>query len=199
MKTVTLGLSTHRNIAPEAVDAVNASAYRYLESVKADCEAKGEQLVMLNSLAEGGDTLLAKAALSLGIPYIAVLPRKKASYAADFEGKALDDFLFLCDKAKTVMVSPDIEQENDTTLDYTYRQAGIYVAAASDIFLALWDGVPGKPNGCGAAEAYAFAGVGGYRDPTGAYPLKKRTLCHILTPRPGQPTDHAGEIHIFQT
>lgn len=189
-----VGLSTHRRIAPEAIERLETAAYTVLKELLDKCAQEDSSLVMLNSLAEGGDTILARLALSLGIPYIAVLPREKASYAEDFEGKALTEFYCLCDKAEKITVTPNIEQEERSDFDYFYRQAGIFVAAMSDVFIALWDGVPGKADGCGAAEAYEFARAASYRDPSGAYPLKKRTLYHILTPRPTQDTQNAGKI-----
>ncbi len=198
MKRIYLGLSTHRRIAPEAIEAVNHATHTFVKQTKDKIEAEGNCLVMLNSLAEGGDTLLCRIALSLGIPYIAVLPRTKDSYAEDFSGDALQEFLALCDSAESVIVTPDIEKADDRSLDYGYRQAGIYVAAKSDIFLALWDGVCGKPNGCGAAEAYGFAKDASYQDPDSRYPNKPRILCHILTPRPGQDSSPAGKTVISQ-
>ncbi|MBQ7365525.1 MAG: hypothetical protein IJW46_08000 [Clostridia bacterium] len=191
-----IGLSTHRRIAPEAIGKVEAAARSLLHKLKEEAIRENQELVMLNSLAEGGDTMLAKLALSLNIPYIAILPREKASYAEDFEGEALCDFLTLCDQANAIAVTPNIEGDDRLDYDYFYRQAGIFVAARSDTFLALWDGVPGKPDGCGAAEAYAFAQSAAYADPTGGYPLKSRTLYHILTPRPTQDTARAGEITV---
>lgn len=189
-----VGLSTHRRIAPDAIGRVTDAAHTVLNELLDRCAQENSYLVMLNSLAEGGDTILARLALSLGIPYIAVLPREKESYAEDFEGEALQEFLSLCDKAAKITVTPNIEGENRSDYDYFYRQAGISVAAMSDSFIALWDGVPGKKEGCGAAEAYEFARTADYRDPAGAYPLKKRTLYHILTPRPTQDTKDAGKI-----
>lgn len=189
-----LGLSTHRRIHPDALPAIENAAVSLLKEVKAKAEKDGKALVMLNSLAEGGDTMLARAAIALKIPYIAILPRSLESYAEDFEGDAKREFFALCESAEAVSVTPDIEKTGEDSYDYFYRQAGIYVAARSDLFIALWDGVAGKPNGCGAAEAYGFATKADYRDPTGDYPVKARTVWHILTPRPTQDPTGAGKI-----
>lgn len=189
-----VGLSTHRRIHPEAIDRVEAAAKELLLALLDKSREDGRTLVMLNSLAEGGDTILARLAVELSIPYIAILPRPLTSYAEDFEGEAQKELFALCDKAREVRISPDIEGEGRSDYDYLYRQAGIYVAAKSDVFIALWDGVPGKPDGCGAAEAYAFAKSACYADPNGDYPLKPRTLYHILTPRPTQTPENAGKV-----
>ena len=194
MNTCYLGLSTHRRIHPDAVEKVSAAARRVLLEVKEKAMAENSSLVMLNSLAEGGDTLLARLAIELKIPFIAVLPRPLSSYSEDFEGKAKAELFSLSAKSQNLFVTPDIEKEGRSDYDYFYRQAGIYVAAKSDIFLALWDGVAGRPDGCGAAEAYDFAKSASYADPENAYPLKTRTLYHILTPRPTQDPSDAGEI-----
>ncbi len=194
MNTCYLGLSTHRRIHPDALSKVEASARAVLLEAKAYAEANGSYLVMLNSLAEGGDTLLARLAIELKIPFIAVLPRPLSSYSEDFEGAAKAELFSLSAKSQNLFVTPDIEKEGRSDYDYFYRQAGIYVAAKSDIFLALWDGVAGRPDGCGAAEAYDFAKTASYADPEHAYPLKTRILYHILTPRPAQDPSGAGEI-----
>lgn len=189
-----LGLSTHRRIHPDAIEKVEAAAESLLSQLLQKSREDGVSLVMLNSLAEGGDTILARLAIKMKIPFIAVLPRPLTSYAEDFEGAAKAELFSLLAKSETLFVTPDIEGEGRSDYDYFYRQAGIYVAAKSDIFIALWDGVPGKPDGCGAAEAYAFAKSVSYADPEGAYPLKPRTLYHILTPRPTQTPENAGKV-----
>lgn len=194
MKILYLGLSTHRRIHPDALRKIEAAARAVLIEAKAYAADRDSYLVMLNSLAEGGDTLLARLAIELKIPFIAVLPRPLSSYSEDFEGAAKAELFSLASKSQNLFVSPDIEKKGRSDYDYFYRQAGIYVAAKSDIFLALWDGVPSKPDGCGAAEAYDFAKSASYVDPENAYPIKPRTLYHILTPRPTQDPAHAGEI-----
>ena len=194
MNTCYLGLSTHRRIHPDAIERVRAAARRVLLEVNEKAMAENSSLVMLNSLAEGGDTLLARLAIELKIPFIAVLPRPLSSYAEDFEGAAKAELFSLCAKSETLFVTPDIEKRGRDDYDYFYRQAGIFVAAKSDVFLALWDGVAGKPDGCGAAEAYDFAKSASYADPENTYPLKTRILYHILTPRPTQDPSKAGEI-----
>ncbi len=194
MKELYLGLSTHRKIAPEALDAVKTSTLAVLSDEQRRANAEGKRLVMLNSLAEGGDTLCAEAALALGIPYIALLPRPQKSYLEDFSETAREEFLFLCSQARELLVSPDIEGKGLADYDYLYRQASIYVAAFPDIFLALWDGVEGKAGGCGAAEAYDFAHNRGYNDPDKRLPRKCRRIIHILTPREGKMQQDAGAI-----
>ena len=189
-----IGLSTHRRIHPDALPKIEAAVFSLLSNIKREAEDNGKTLIMLNSLAEGGDTLLARAAIALEIPYIAVLPRALTSYAEDFDGEAKREFFTLCDKASEILVTPDIECTGKRDYDYFYRQAGIYVAAKSDIFIALWDGVAGKPDGCGAAEAYGFATKADYADPTGSYPQKPRSVYHVLTPRPTHCPDGAGNI-----
>lgn len=195
MKTpLYLGLSTHRRIHPVALPKIEEAAKAVLaEAVKIAAD-RDSYLVMLNSLAEGGDTLLARLAIKMKIPIIAILPRVLTSYAEDFESDAKMELFSLTAKSENLFVTPDIEKRGRSDYDYFYRQAGIYVAAKSDIFVALWDGVAGKPDGCGAAEAYDFAKNASYADPEHAYPLKARTLYHILAPRPTQDPTRAGEI-----
>ena len=133
MNTCYLGLSTHRRIHPDAIETVRAAARQVLLEVNEKAMAENSSLVMLNSLAEGGDTLLARLAIELKIPFIAVLPRPLSSYAEDFEGAAKAELFSLCAKSETLFVTPDIEKKGRDDYDYFYRQAGIFVAAKSNM------------------------------------------------------------------
>ena len=71
--------------------------------------------------------------------------------------------------------------------NFRYRQADIYVAEHCHVLLALWDGTPGKPGGCGAAETVDFMMRRSYRTPdwTGLYPDRGRVI-HIPVRRRGK-------------
>ena len=140
---IVIGVTAHRRIR-EQDDSV------ILEAVKTELRKLQEQcphspLVMLSSLAEGGDLLCADAAESLGIPLIAALPRPLADYEKDFSREAKLRLLHHSARAEQVFVAPHTEAlpESATLRDFQFRQAGIYVASHSHVLLALWDGGPG--------------------------------------------------------
>ncbi|MBR3037572.1 MAG: hypothetical protein IKI52_02600, partial [Clostridia bacterium] len=169
MKTETIpiliGVTGHRTVReadrPVLLDAVK----RELKALKARCPHT--RLVMLNALASGADQLCAEAAEALGIPLIAVLPFEKEAYEADFDGAALTAFRASYDRAEQAFVAPATEAEpQEPSQNFSYRQAGVYIAAHAQVLLALWDGEPGGE--CGTAAVVDCFLHGAYRPVYGA-------------------------------
>lgn len=180
---IIIGVTGHRAIRPEDESALLASVKAELEKIRALCPAS--PLVMLSSLAEGGDLLCAEAAAELDIPLIAVLPREASDYENDFSPEAKARFAFHCARALDVFTAPytELAPEGGANRSYTFRQAGIYVSSHCHVLLALWDGQPGK-YGCGTAEAVDFA-------------LEKgKAVIHVFTPR-ADASGRAGEVRVL--
>ena len=78
---IMIGITGHRDIPDGARGAIYEAVKAELLKLRGLCP--NSALVMLNSLAEGGDLLCADAAEELGIPLIAALPRKKEDYVND--------------------------------------------------------------------------------------------------------------------
>ena len=153
---LTVGVTGHRILRPEDEPALAAGVKRELERLRA--AYPHTPLVMLNSLAEGADQLCAEVALGMDVPLIAALPMAQAAYEKDFAGPALDRFRSLLGRAEQSFVAPAAEAAPKTPdRDFSYRQAGIYVATHCHVLLALWDGEAGTEAGCGTAEAVDFA------------------------------------------
>ena len=150
---VIVGVTGHRDLVDEDIPVLRKAVRTQLRKLKKVCP--NSPLVMLNSLAEGGDQLCAEVALEEGFELRAVLPMPLGEYEKDFEGDALERLQALVAVAKDVFVSPQIEEYRKGR-DYLFRQAGIYVAQHCHFLLALWDGESGKPEGCGSAEAVDF-------------------------------------------
>ena len=181
---VMIGISGHRFIRNQDVGVIRQAVRSELQKLQALCPHS--PVVMLSSLAEGGDLVCADAAEELDIPLIAVLPRSREDYERDFSEEALARFAHHCARAEQVFVAPETEPppQGGATRDYQFRQAGIYVASHCHILLALWDGEPGK-HGCGTAEAVDFALNGSYA-PVSGVPLRcgsNEAVIHIFMPR----------------
>ena len=193
-----VGVTGHRSLRPEDREALYASVTRELEALQRRCPSS--PLVMLTSLAEGGDLLCADAAQSLGIPLLAALPMERSAYAADFSAEALRRFDAHCARAEKVFVAPFTEAAPETDdRDFRYRQAGIYVAAHCHVLLALWDGGAGTAAACGTAEAVDFALHGSYC-PAGGMPLRdggNLAVLHIFTPRGDRTGESAGTVRVL--
>lgn len=197
--SIVVGVTAHRSIRPQDRDALRGAVKQELEKLRALCP--NSCLVLLCSLAEGGDQLCADAAEELGIPLIAVLPTQAEIYEKDFSPEALARFRHHCARAEQVLVTPctealpvDIDRR-----DYQFRQAGIYVSSHCHVLLALWDGGPGTAAACGTAEAVDFALRGSYRPLSGVC-LRAGSnveVIHIFTPRGEHTEEAAGTVHLL--
>ena len=156
---IIVGGSGRRHIRPEDAARVKEAAKRELTGLRERYPASPVRLLV--SLAEGGDTLLVRAARECGIPYTVVLPFDAEEFARDFAGDALREYRENLAAADEVIVCPDLEGDGKrhslsirgAGRDYYYRQATLYVVRTCHLLIAVWDGVPGAKGGCGTGEA----------------------------------------------
>ena len=195
---VIVGVTGHRDIRRQDEPTIQEAVRSELKKLQVLCAYS--PLMMLNSLAEGGDLLCADAAEELGIPLIAVLPREQADYERDFSEEAKKRFAHHCTRAEKIVVAQAVEalREGDMARDYSFRQAGIYVAAHCHVLLALWDGEPVQ-FGCGTAEMVDAVLNGSY-DPVSGVALRSgsnEAVIHIFTPRKEQTGKAAGSVQVL--
>ena len=121
--SVVVGVTGHREIREQDRAAIAASVRAELEKLRSLCPHSS--LVMLNSLAEGGDLLCADVAEELGIPLIAALPRERKDYEQDFGVEALERFSHHCARASQVFTAPATEAipAEGASRNYQFRQA----------------------------------------------------------------------------
>ena len=195
---IVVGVTGHLAIRPEDRSALSAAVRKELKHIRELCPHSG--VVMLTSLAAGGDLLCADAAEELGIPVAAALPRPREDYALDFDEVDRARVEAHCDRAEQVFVTPPTEAlpAGGVTRDYQFRQAGIYVAAHCHVLLALWDGGPGTRAACGTAEAVDFALKGSYSPASGVSVRSdsNEAVIHVFTPR-GERTGKAGAVRVL--
>lgn len=176
---ITIGVTGHRDLTEESVEILQKVVHDELEKIKYLCP--NSELVMLNSLASGADTLCAIEALKLGYRLECPLPVELDLYRNDFsddEKTVLDE---LVSKADRVFVAPNVE-EGEISRNYHFRQAGIYVASHSHVLMALWDGESPKNDGCGTAEAVDFMLNRSYASDS-SFTAMDGAVIHVLTPR----------------
>ena len=195
---IVIGVTGHREIRKRDLPAIREAVRGQLQKLRSLCPAS--PLLMLSSLAEGGDMLCADVAEELNIPLIAVLPRERTDYERDFGPEALARFAHHCARAEQVFVAPPAEVIPETGVgrNFGFRQAGIYVSGHSHILIALWDGEPGR-HGCGTAEAVDFALNGSYDPAFGAAPRSENNeaVIHIFTPRGEATGENAGAVRVL--
>ena len=125
----------------------------------------------MSALADGADTIAAKAALGLGYALDAPLPFAVADYEKDFSADAVDEhtpaplqeFRALVEKARSVLPLPgrrrtavDTKEQGDLKENRAYEAVGLTVLSQADILLAVWDGERSRGRG-GTAEMVAEA------------------------------------------
>lgn len=165
MTTVPLvvGVTSHRNIPAREMEPVWQRVRDFFARLRN--EYPGLPLVVLSSLAEGGDQWVAEEAIASGIRLIAPLPLKREQYALDFEpGDARDRFEYLCSKAELIEL-PTLSSEDGASAradaptgherDLHYLQAGMFISRHCHILLAIWDGKTTERTG-GTAQIVRF-------------------------------------------
>ena len=160
---ILVGITGHRTVRKQDYNTIYASVKTELEKLQNRCP--NSRIILLTSLAEGGDLLCAEAAAELNIPLFAALPDELEVYKKDFSEEARERFAFHCERAEQLFTVPYTERvpEDGISRSYRFRQAGIYVASHSHVLLALWDGGPGTEAACGTSEAVDFALNGSYQ------------------------------------
>jgi hypothetical protein len=97
------------------------------------------QLVVVSSLAEGSDRIVAEAGLAAGLGLSAILPFERAEYRSDFAAKmSSQQFDSLLAKATDVF-ELDGRRESEAR---AYEAAGLLMLANADIVVAIWDQMP---------------------------------------------------------
>ena len=196
---IIIGVTGHRAIREKDRAAVYASVRSELQKLLELCPHS--RVVMLSSLAEGGDLLCADAAEELGIPILAALPMERERFEEDFSAEALERLDHHCRRAEQLFVTPAAEAvpQSGISRDFLFRQAGIYVSAHCHVLIALWDGGPGTESACGTAETVDFALRGDYLPSSGSAVRSEanEAVIHIYTPRGKRQREPAGTVHIL--
>jgi len=196
---IVVGVTGHRALRTQDLPSLRAAVFAELK--KLTKTYINSSVIMLNSIASGADTLCAEVAITLGIRLVCPLPLSVEEYRKDFSEADAERFDALIRMAENVFVVPNIQNARQKlTRDDRYRQAGLYVAAHSHVLLALWDGSPAEPNGCGTAEI--VASVLNAEDEIRHGNFKAANdgaVLHILTQMDGSETDRkTPEVRLFE-
>ncbi|HKE47301.1 MAG TPA: hypothetical protein VKB52_04500 [Rhodanobacteraceae bacterium] len=160
--SLTIGVTSHRNIAPAEEAGVRALVRAFLETQRSAWPDL--PVTVVSALAEGGDQLVAEEALTAGARLVAVLPMERAQYAQDFRGAAEHArFEALCERAEVIELPSLAGNTLDRSAggptgaerDRHYAQAGIYISSHCHVLLAIWDGKKSDRLG-GTAQIVAY-------------------------------------------
>ncbi len=140
-----VGVTAHRDIVPAIVPQLERDVRAFLQRLRD--EHPQLPITVMSGLAEGGDRLVARCAIELGLPLVAVLPLSRTEYALDFTSPdSRLEFEALLSSAEVVELplaagdTPESVREPGSSRDRQYAQLGVYVSSHCQVLLALWDG-----------------------------------------------------------
>ena len=137
-----IGVSGHRvppKLPEESEAPLRALVDRTLAAIGATARKANtaSTLVIVSSLAEGSDRIVAAAGLAAGFALQAVLPFEKAEYERDFETPmSRSEFEELLGRACDVFELDGAADERPRA----YEAAGLFMLANIDVLVAIWDG-----------------------------------------------------------
>jgi len=137
-----IGVSGHR-VPPKLPQESEAPLRAHIDCILTAVAAAARkantatELVIVSSLAEGSDRIVAEAGLATGFALQAILPFARAEYERDFETEmSRREFETLLLRAGDVL-------ELDGAADQrprAYEAAGLFMLANIDVLIAIWDG-----------------------------------------------------------
>lgn len=137
-----IGVSGHRvppKLPEESEAPLRALVDRTLAAIAVTARKANtaSALVIVSSLAEGSDRIVAAAGLAAGFALQAVLPFEKAEYERDFETPmSRSEFEELLGHACDVFELDGAADERPRA----YEAAGLFMLANIDVLVAIWDG-----------------------------------------------------------
>jgi hypothetical protein len=136
---IIIGVTGHRDIAPEACADVRHSVRALLKDWKRRFR---DALQVMTALAEGADQLVADEASALKIPIIAVAPMPRDRYLRTMQTEnGRSRFAVHWENAVLQIALPEIGEPDDPDYnDRHFEQLGVLLARRSHLLIALWDG-----------------------------------------------------------
>ncbi|MDE2091619.1 MAG: hypothetical protein KGJ08_06955 [Gammaproteobacteria bacterium] len=202
-----IGVTGHRDLAPEDIPRIQASLAALFACLRR--QYPHTPLRLLSPLAEGADRLVAKVALEHGAELVVPLPMPEAEYRKDFQDTH-SEFDALKAQASIIYTLPrPVEAANDDTdlsgprRDACYENVGLHIVKHSQLLVALWDGMPAADRG-GTAQIVEFALS---RSWDTASPLHfshdftwDKAVWHLLIPRLNSHSDQNAEtVSLYYT
>ena len=176
---VSVGVTGHRKLRQEDLPQLRQLVRGELQKIKDICP--NSELIMVNSIASGADSLCAEEALELGYKLICPLPVEEEIYLLDFSPEELAVYQKLRNQAEDVFVAPATE-EGMPERHFNFRQAGLYIANHCHVLMALWNGSDPKPGGCGTAEIVDYKLNGNQTAPEIFHSREDNFVLHVVTP-----------------
>ena len=147
-----VGVTAHRDLRPAEVPALEAAVDAFLRRMQAT--HPDLPVAVMSGLAEGGDRLVARRALALGLPLVAPLPLSLDDYRTDCRTAASEAELEAL-LARAEVIHLPLADGNDAAAvrvrgparDRQYAQLGVFISSHCQVLLALWDGTASEAAG----------------------------------------------------
>src|SRR5690348_16279956 len=146
-----VGVTGHRDVAQDDDSEIAVQVREFF--CRLQTAYPHTPIVLLSSLAEGADRLVAQAALECGVELYVVLPMQTSLYEQDFASEeSVQQFRRLMARSYgTGIVKPPGPER-----DRHYAAAGAFIVSRSEILIALWDGDEDEMRG-GTSQIVRFA------------------------------------------
>ncbi len=173
-----LGVTGHRDLRPQDVDGLRDAVRGVLNGFRE--RYPSTRLIVLSSLAEGADRLVAREALDLGLSLVAPLPFEPHEFEKDFAtpesiaefrdllGRADESFVVPAPPASGAAHEPDSRERG-------YAACSAFIVRRCVELIALWDGVAVPLRGTAEAVAFQLDGI------PSPYVAEHKALDPILT------------------
>ena len=141
-----VGVTGHRDVLPEDVDALRQSSREFLSSLKSDMP--GTRISVISGLAEGADRIFAEAALALNLPVEAVLPMPLKYYKNDFDEASSTELDRILGKETVQCIELPLSKGLDAddsgwppgARSSLYANLSDDLRRRSNLLVAFWDG-----------------------------------------------------------
>jgi len=141
-----IGVTGHRDILPEDVEAARRHSHELLSSLKSSMPAT--RITVISGLAEGADRIFAEAALALNMPVEAVLPMPLKYYENDFDeaSSAELDRILATEAVQCIELplTPGLDADDiswpEGARNTLYANLSDDLRRRSNVLVAFWDG-----------------------------------------------------------
>jgi hypothetical protein len=141
-----IGVTGHRDILPEDVDALRQSSHELLSSLRSDMP--GTRISVISGLAEGADRIFAEAALALNMSVEAVMPMPLKYYKNDFDEASSAELDRILDTEAVQCIELPLTQGLDAddnnwpegARNTLYANLSADLRRRSNLLVAFWDG-----------------------------------------------------------
>ncbi len=183
-----VGVTGHRDL-PGDVLPLEAAVRQVLSELALRHDSS--RIVLLSSLAEGADRLVARIALELQISLVVPLPLEQSDYESDFATpESLAEFRSLLARADASFVVPaplaaSSDGDDRGARSHAYANCGAYIVRKSVELIALWDGVSEPRRGTAEVVSFQLDGIPQpYADARSQVDLSfSGPVRHVFTPR----------------